>query len=47
LIAKTGKAIFKKADVSSPQDVESLVASAVVEYGRLDMYVRGDLSFQK
>lgn len=40
LIAKTGRAIFKKTDVSSPQDVETLVASAVAEYGRLDMYVR-------
>lgn len=40
LIAKAGKAIFKKVDVSSPHDVEELVASAVAEYGRLDMYVQ-------
>ncbi|KAF2815114.1 putative short chain dehydrogenase [Mytilinidion resinicola] len=39
LIAKTGKAIFKKTDVSSPQDMEALVASAVAEYGRLDILV--------
>ncbi|KAF2027271.1 putative short chain dehydrogenase [Setomelanomma holmii] len=39
LIAKTGKAIFKKTDVSSPQDVEALIASAVAEYGRLDILV--------
>lgn len=39
LIAKTGKSIFKKADVSSPEDVEALVAAAVVEFGRLDILV--------
>lgn len=39
LIAKTGRSIFKKADVSSPEDVEALVAAAVAEFGRLDMYV--------
>lgn len=45
LIAKTGKAIFKKTDVSSSQDVEALIASAVAEYSRLDMYVDARISF--
>jgi hypothetical protein len=40
LIAKEGgKAIFVKADVSIAADMESLIAAAVAEYGRLDMYV--------
>lgn len=36
-IAKTGKAIFQQSDVSSEEDVKTLVDSAVREYGRLDM----------
>ena len=42
VIAKTGTAIFRKTDVGSPEDMESLVASAISEFGRLDMYVRSD-----
>ena len=44
VIARTGKAIFKKADVSSTQDVEALVGAAVSEFGRLDMCVDSDFS---
>lgn len=38
VISRQGKSIFKKADASSPQDVEGLVAAAVEEWGRLDMW---------
>jgi NAD(P)-dependent dehydrogenase (short-subunit alcohol dehydrogenase family) len=37
VVARKGKAIFKKTDVSSPQQVDALVAAAVAEFGRLDM----------
>jgi NAD(P)-dependent dehydrogenase (short-subunit alcohol dehydrogenase family) len=37
VICKSGKAVFQKADVSMPADVEALVAKAVTTYGRLDM----------
>lgn len=37
LIAKTGKAVFLKADASSEEAIKELVAVAVKEYGRLDM----------
>jgi NAD(P)-dependent dehydrogenase (short-subunit alcohol dehydrogenase family) len=39
VIARTGKAIFKKADASAAEDMEALVKAAVTTYGRLDMYV--------
>ncbi|TVY44461.1 putative oxidoreductase [Lachnellula occidentalis] len=39
VITRTGKAIFKRADASLPQDVEALVAAAVAEFGRLDIMV--------
>lgn len=39
LVARTGKAIFKKTDASRPEDVEALVDAAVKEFGRLDMSV--------
>jgi len=39
LTASTGKAVFRKADASSEEDVKALVALAVSEYGRLDIIV--------
>jgi NAD(P)-dependent dehydrogenase (short-subunit alcohol dehydrogenase family) len=39
IIARTGKATFKKADASAAEDMEALVEAAVATYGRLDMYV--------
>lgn len=37
VIARSSKSGFVKADTSSPEDVEALVAAAVAEFGRLDM----------
>jgi NAD(P)-dependent dehydrogenase (short-subunit alcohol dehydrogenase family) len=37
IVQNKGKAIFTKADVSSEEDVKSLIALAVKTYGRLDM----------
>ncbi|KAJ5464328.1 uncharacterized protein N7458_000014 [Penicillium daleae] len=39
VIARTGKAIFKKADASAAEDIEALVKAAVTTYGRLDIMV--------
>jgi NAD(P)-dependent dehydrogenase (short-subunit alcohol dehydrogenase family) len=39
MIGTAGKAIFTQTDVSSPQDMEALVASAVARFDRLDMCV--------
>ena len=39
IVKEGGKAIFVKADVSIAADVENLVAAAVAEYGRVDVYV--------
>jgi NAD(P)-dependent dehydrogenase (short-subunit alcohol dehydrogenase family) len=38
VISRAGKAIFKKADASSAEDMGALVQAAVTTYGRLDMY---------
>ncbi|KAH8693054.1 putative short chain dehydrogenase [Talaromyces proteolyticus] len=39
IIARTSKAIFKKADSSSAENMEALVEAAVATYGRLDIMV--------
>ena len=45
LISQTGKAIFQRADVSSEDDVQTLVAITVKTYGRVDMYAHGGSEF--
>lgn len=35
---KGGKAVFVKTDVTDAKEVQGLIAKAVEEYGRLDMY---------
>ncbi|KAJ5923156.1 hypothetical protein N7454_008401 [Penicillium verhagenii] len=39
VIARAGKAVFKKADSSSAEEMEALVQAAVTTYGRLDIMV--------
>jgi NAD(P)-dependent dehydrogenase (short-subunit alcohol dehydrogenase family) len=39
IIERGGKATFGKTDVQKEDEIEALVASAVKEFGRLDMFV--------
>ena len=41
IVDEGGNSAFLKADVREEADIEALIAYAVKEFGRLDMYARG------